>query len=75
MVSFCRSVWPSVCGWKAVESRWSMLMWEQTQIQNPLVNCVPHSDMILIGTLCLQITCSKNIRANSGESILFQRGR
>lgn len=72
---FCRSVWLLVCRWKVVISQCLVLMWELSRLQNQLVNYVLWSVMIYLVMRYLQITCSRNIHANSGELISFQQGR
>jgi len=68
------SVSMSVCGWKAVESRWSVLWWGHTRVQTGLVYWVPRSVTMLCGTPQLEMTCSTKSRANCGELIFFQHG-
>lgn len=68
-------VWPSVCWWQPVISRWPMLMWDRTRFQIVLVICVWRSVMILLGTPYLRCRYLRNVLAKSSESISFQQGR
>src|SRR3954470_17327164 len=73
-VQFARSVWPSVCGWNAVDiANLVPIIWNSV-FQNLLVNLASWSEMIDFGRPWSLKTLSKNNRAVSGAVAVVMVG-
>jgi hypothetical protein len=74
MIAFIRSVWLSVCGWKAIESRGSITNCHYKCLQNNAANFGPRSEIIVNGKPCSWMMCVINIFANSFPSMSVRHG-
>src|SRR5579864_7406242 len=73
-VWFVLSVWPSVCGWKAVESLFLRPRDLVRAFQNCEVKIEPRSETIESGMPWRRITWCKNNCANSGAVVVLLQG-
>ena len=65
------AVWPSVCGWKAVENRSVVPMRCQSAFQKELVKRTSRSETMLRGTPCRRTISLKNSLAVWAASVVF----
>jgi len=71
MLAFTHSVWPSVCGWNAVDILQSIPGWSHTCPQNIDVNWGPLSKTIVNGSSWRRTTTLKINSASPGVSIVM----
>ena len=71
---FILSVWPSVCGWNAVESRILVPSISATLCKKMLLKCGSLSQVISLGKPWMRHTLSKNSLAQPGASIEISVG-
>ena len=74
MVWFIRSVWPSVWGWNDGDSRRFRFIMEARDFQKREVKIDPRSETRDWGMPCRRMTLSRNMRANSGASVVLRQG-
>ena len=74
IVAFIRSVWPSVCRWKAVDILCPIPRWFQSCSQNVEANQGPLSVAIITGSPWRRTTSCRNNSSNLGASIVVRQG-